>query len=69
MQIKESYVPCKRSKIVTGSRMIFIFFTLYQKLQIPSSFTISRRLDVDTELAFYCGNNFDNINMSKPMRI
>lgn len=73
MQIEESYVPCRRSKIVIGSKVIFIFLKLYQKLQMPSTFMItlqfSHGLDMDMVLAFQCNDNFGNINMSKPIRM
>lgn len=56
MQIEESYMPCRKSKIITGSKMTFIYFKLYQKLQMPSTFTIraqfSHRFDMDMVLAF-----------------
>lgn len=41
MQIEKSYVPCRRSKIVIGSKVIFIFFKLYQKLQMSGTFTLT----------------------------
>lgn len=66
-------MSCRKSKIITGSKMTFIYFKRYQKLQMPSTFTIraqfSHRLDMDMVLAFQCENNFGNRNVSKPMRI
>lgn len=56
MQIEKSYVPCRRSKIVIGSKVIVIFLKLYQRLQMPGTFTImvqfSHGLDMDMVLAF-----------------
>lgn len=73
MHIGESYVPCRRPNIVIESKVIFILLKLYHKLQMPSIFMItvqfSQGLDMDMVLAFYCENNFGNINVNKQMKI
>lgn len=59
-------------KLLLGAKR-YSYFLNYQKLQMPSTFTItvqfSHGLDMDMVLAYQCENNFGNINVSKTVRI